>query len=136
MIAIGQAAQTALQNQAANSQSMNKWFPGNTSFTGHGNSTNSLGPGDFPCPQCNRRYRWKGSLAQHLRLECGKEPQFHCPYCPHRTKHKGNLNIHILGRHAGMPGIPVRSPMIDARVFPNPMSENVVRQNKEHLEIP
>ncbi|XP_052122602.1 longitudinals lacking protein isoform X10 [Frankliniella occidentalis] len=70
----------------------------------------SSGPGEYPCPQCNRSYRWKGSLAQHLRLECGKEPQFQCPYCPHRTKHKGNLNIHILGRHAGKPGIPVRGP--------------------------
>lgn len=70
----------------------------------------SSGPGEYPCPQCNRTYRWKGSLAQHLRLECGKEPQFQCPYCPHRTKHKGNLNIHILGRHAGKPGIPVRGP--------------------------
>ncbi|KAJ4427488.1 hypothetical protein ANN_25136 [Periplaneta americana] len=42
----------------------------------------------FECGRCGKNYRYKKSMLRHLRLECGKEPQFYCPYCPHRTKHK------------------------------------------------
>jgi len=40
----------------------------------------------FRCCNCGKVYRWKNTLYRHLRLECGKEPQFHCPYCPYRSK--------------------------------------------------
>ncbi|KAK3915468.1 Longitudinals lacking protein, isoform G [Frankliniella fusca] len=53
----------------------------------------------FPCPNCYRKFRWKGSLKTHLRLECGKEPSFFCPFCPHRSKLKGNLRKHIFNKH-------------------------------------
>ncbi|KAJ9596804.1 hypothetical protein L9F63_012185, partial [Diploptera punctata] len=51
------------------------------------------------CPQCGKSYRWKSTLDRHLRLECGKEPQFQCPYCAYRAKRKSNLEKHIVLRH-------------------------------------
>jgi hypothetical protein len=56
--------------------------------------------GCFPCDGCGSTYRHKRSLQKHIRLECGKEPQFHCPYCPTKMKQKGNLRKHISKRHA------------------------------------
>lgn len=56
--------------------------------------------GCFPCDGCGSSYRHKRSLQKHMRLECGKEPQFHCPYCPMKMKQKGNLRKHISNRHA------------------------------------
>lgn len=53
----------------------------------------------FRCCNCGKVYRWKNTLLRHLRLECGKEPQFHCPYCPYRAKRKGNLLKHVTIRH-------------------------------------
>ena len=57
-------------------------------------------PGEhYKCRTCGKLYRWKNSLYTHVRLECGKEPQFQCPYCPHRAKLKGNLQKHIKLKH-------------------------------------
>lgn len=56
-------------------------------------------PHIFHCPNCSKMYHYKSSLARHIRLECGKEPQFQCPYCPHVTKHKSSLVMHIDARH-------------------------------------
>ncbi|KAJ9593769.1 hypothetical protein L9F63_027588, partial [Diploptera punctata] len=57
-------------------------------------------PGEgFKCKNCGKLYRWKNSLYTHVRLECGKEPQFQCPYCPYRAKLKGNLQKHIKLKH-------------------------------------
>jgi DNA-directed RNA polymerase subunit RPC12/RpoP len=61
-------------------------------------STRPSGEG-FKCKNCGKLYRWKNSLYTHVRLECGKEPQFQCPYCPHRAKLKGNLQKHIKLKH-------------------------------------
>jgi DNA-directed RNA polymerase subunit RPC12/RpoP len=55
--------------------------------------------GGYSCFNCGKLYRWKNTLLRHLRLECGKEPQFYCPYCPHRAKRKGNLQKHVVRRH-------------------------------------
>ncbi|KAJ9596782.1 hypothetical protein L9F63_012163, partial [Diploptera punctata] len=49
----------------------------------------------FTCEKCGKKYKWKGSLRNHMRLECGKEPQFHCHICPHKTYQKGNLTRHM-----------------------------------------
>ncbi|KAK3915461.1 Longitudinals lacking protein, isoform G [Frankliniella fusca] len=86
------------------------------------------GPGEYPCPQCSRTYRWKDplgfvrttqrrrkcgqyfchcgkayryldSLYKHQKWECGKDPQFQCPHCPHRSKRRSNLGIHMRRRH-------------------------------------
>lgn len=55
----------------------------------------------FTCAQCGRSYKWKGSLGQHLKYECGKEPQFACvePGCSYRSKVKSNINAHIRKYH-------------------------------------
>lgn len=53
----------------------------------------------FKCPNCGNGYTHKSSLARHMRLECGKDPQFQCPHCHHRTKHKSSLLTHIENRH-------------------------------------
>ena len=36
------------------------------------------------CPNCNKHYSCKSALNRHLKLECGKEPQFKCPECTRR----------------------------------------------------
>ncbi|KAK9502420.1 hypothetical protein O3M35_011202 [Rhynocoris fuscipes] len=51
------------------------------------------------CPQCHRSYKYKRGLNQHLKFECGKDPQQFCPYCPFKTKHRNTLNKHIVIRH-------------------------------------
>ena len=58
-------------------------------------------PGAFKCPGCGKSYWYKKTMLRHLRLECGKEPQFQCPYCPHRAKQKNHLVKHIASRHKG-----------------------------------
>lgn len=50
----------------------------------------------FSCDTCGNTYKFYGNLNQHLRYECGIEPQFQCTYCPYRAKLKGNLKKHML----------------------------------------
>jgi hypothetical protein len=52
-------------------------------------------PNEHQCTKCGKVYRWKKSLSLHLRVECGKEPQFQCPVCPYKAKQKGNLKSHM-----------------------------------------
>ncbi|KAK3915460.1 Longitudinals lacking protein, isoforms A/B/D/L [Frankliniella fusca] len=56
-------------------------------------------PGQFPCPQCGKVYRWKRNLSQHCKLECGKEPELQCNLCPRRFKLKRHLKRHVLRCH-------------------------------------
>nr|CAD7589391.1 unnamed protein product [Timema genevievae] len=49
----------------------------------------------YVCPDCNKVYGWKQSLALHMRLECGKEPQFHCPHCSYKAKRNSSLKSHM-----------------------------------------
>lgn len=64
---------------------------------------NHNGPGRFECQQCGRVYRWKGSLSQHIKHECGKEPGFPCRYCSYRGRHRSHLKRHIIFVHPGSP---------------------------------
>lgn len=57
-----------------------------------------LNLGGFMCSQCGRRYRYRRGLWAHLKLECGKEPQFACTICNKRYTHKCSLKAHCL-RH-------------------------------------
>ncbi|XP_023703661.1 longitudinals lacking protein, isoforms A/B/D/L isoform X31 [Cryptotermes secundus] len=52
-------------------------------------------PPRYICEKCGKKYKWKGSLRNHMRFECGKEPQFCCHMCSHRTCQKGNLLRHL-----------------------------------------
>jgi hypothetical protein len=60
-----------------------------------GHSPQDSLPPRHMCLKCGKKYKWKGSLRNHVRLECGKEPQFYCHVCPHRTYQKGNLIRHL-----------------------------------------
>lgn len=53
----------------------------------------------FKCKNCGKSYRWKTSVYNHLRLECGKEPRLQCPHCPYRAKLNWNLQKHIRTKH-------------------------------------
>lgn len=57
----------------------------------------------FSCLKCEKFYKNKYYLSQHVRHECGKVPRHHCPYCSLRTHRKYNLNKHIRNIHKGMP---------------------------------
>lgn len=60
------------------------------------NTSNFTG---FFCPNCNRVYKYRKNLVQHLRLECGVPPQFKCPYCHYRGKTKYSLKSHMGIKH-------------------------------------
>ncbi|XP_026481460.1 zinc finger protein 425-like [Ctenocephalides felis] len=47
----------------------------------------------YVCPNCRRSYVYPNGLSQHMKFECGKEPQFACPMCPYKCHLKGNLII-------------------------------------------
>lgn len=53
----------------------------------------------FTCTPCGRKYKWKRSLTQHLRHECGKEPQQICHMCNYKTHHSYQLNRHLRSVH-------------------------------------
>ncbi|XP_069702184.1 longitudinals lacking protein, isoforms H/M/V-like isoform X37 [Periplaneta americana] len=53
----------------------------------------------FVCATCGKWYGSRHTLRRHMRLECGKDPQFQCPLCPKKTKQKYNLILHIARSH-------------------------------------
>ncbi|XP_049861389.1 longitudinals lacking protein-like isoform X1 [Schistocerca gregaria] len=59
------------------------YFSAQPQFRGNPQSAEFL---KFPCPQCGKNYAWKTNMQRHLRLECGKEPQFQCPVCPYQNR--------------------------------------------------
>lgn len=69
------------------------------SATNIGARGNASGGRNITCPTCNKCYSSQHTLRRHIRLECGKEPQFHCPYCPRKTKQRYNLMLHIARAH-------------------------------------
>lgn len=63
------------------------------------NSSSPARNSQIQCPNCQKIYGSPHTLRRHMRLECGKEPQFHCPYCPRKTKQRYNLMLHIARAH-------------------------------------
>lgn len=53
----------------------------------------------FMCTACGRMYKWKASLRNHIKNECGKEPQFKCRFCVYKTRQKGNFYRHLATIH-------------------------------------
>ncbi|XP_012345065.2 zinc finger protein 331-like [Apis florea] len=62
-------------------------------------STDGRLPKQFVCDKCGKTYKWRESLQQHRRLECGIEPRFACIFCGRRFKHKHHLKEHLKRRH-------------------------------------
>lgn len=55
----------------------------------------------YICENCGRSYTLKGSLHNHIRFECGKEPRCFCPFygCGYKCKVKGNIKNHLRQKH-------------------------------------
>jgi hypothetical protein len=54
----------------------------------------------FECKKCGRIFGTRSSLNTHVKVICGKPPQFKCDLCSHRTfKQKGNYKFHLLRVH-------------------------------------
>uniref|UniRef100_A0A1B6DRD1 BTB domain-containing protein n=1 Tax=Clastoptera arizonana TaxID=38151 RepID=A0A1B6DRD1_9HEMI len=54
----------------------------------------------YNCNGCGRLYKYKKSLALHIRMECGQVPKHCCLMCSYRTHHKTSLQHHIATNHA------------------------------------
>lgn len=49
----------------------------------------------WSCNNCSRQYKWKNSLLQHLRNECGIPPKYFCERnCGYKTNVNSNLKRH------------------------------------------
>lgn len=55
--------------------------------------------GLYECEMCLRKYKTKTGIRQHMKYECGKEPQFPCPRCSYKAKYKGHLKRHMFSVH-------------------------------------
>lgn len=56
--------------------------------------------GEFYCPNnCGRKYKYKYSLHNHLKYECGVEKKFKCSECGRAFTQKGNLKTHLITVH-------------------------------------
>ncbi|KAG8259218.1 hypothetical protein J6590_014688 [Homalodisca vitripennis] len=51
------------------------------------------------CPQCGKGYQSRNNLQRHVRVECGKDPQFACPSCNHRFWYRSKLRNHLIIVH-------------------------------------
>nr|CAD7194027.1 unnamed protein product [Timema douglasi] len=52
--------------------------------------------GEYYCPNCGKKYSWKGNLQRHMNKECGKAPELKCPYCPYATTRSDTLTLKSL----------------------------------------
>lgn len=90
-------------------------FPGSvangSAYGGNNSAENSFASGGLDdsfgrsgekveeCSRCGRRYKLKSSLRNHIKWECGKEPQFQCPFCSYRAKQKMHVVRHVERMH-------------------------------------
>lgn len=51
------------------------------------------------CPNCGKFYKWYSSLKNHLRLECGKDPQYFCQLCKYSTHYPQDYKKHMIRVH-------------------------------------
>lgn len=63
------------------------------------NGEDGLGFGPYQCIECGKRYSYQSTLRRHIKLECGKSPQFHCIHCSYKTKRKCDLMRHFITKH-------------------------------------
>ncbi|CAG9760678.1 unnamed protein product [Ceutorhynchus assimilis] len=55
---------------------------------------------EFTCPNCLKTYNAKRNLQRHLRVECGKEPQYSCKFCEYKNYRRNELLNHMKKRHS------------------------------------
>lgn len=53
----------------------------------------------FICHLCGKSYVWKVSLTRHIRMECGKPPQFRCQYCEKLFTQRSSCQRHFKKQH-------------------------------------
>ncbi|KAJ9596805.1 hypothetical protein L9F63_012186, partial [Diploptera punctata] len=70
-----------------------------TSIPQHDEPSDNSSLTSFVCDTCGKWYGSRHTLRRHLRLECGKDPQYQCPFCPKKTKQKYNIFLHISRAH-------------------------------------
>jgi len=52
------------------------------------------------CPNdCGRKYKYKPSLFQHLKFECGVPRKFHCEICYRAFAQKISFRKHMMNKH-------------------------------------
>uniref|UniRef100_A0A8D8YL85 Longitudinals lacking protein, isoforms A/B/D/L n=1 Tax=Cacopsylla melanoneura TaxID=428564 RepID=A0A8D8YL85_9HEMI len=55
--------------------------------------------GPITCTKCGSQYKTRKSLRAHIRIQCGKEPNFHCPLCEKKTYQKIHIEVHMSRVH-------------------------------------
>ncbi|KAL1451425.1 hypothetical protein WDU94_005804 [Cyamophila willieti] len=60
---------------------------------------NAPSNGPITCTKCGSRYKTRKSLRAHIRIQCGKEPNFHCPLCEKKTYQKIHIEVHMSHVH-------------------------------------
>lgn len=55
----------------------------------------------YTCPNnnCQRNYKTKPGLYNHLKYECNIPPKYHCNICNKKFKQPGNFKIHMKSLH-------------------------------------
>jgi len=53
----------------------------------------------FMCNNCGRKYKYKRSLYNHQKYECGVQPKFSCNICFKQFAYRGTLRKHLVLIH-------------------------------------
>ncbi|KAK7573702.1 hypothetical protein V9T40_010893 [Parthenolecanium corni] len=51
--------------------------------------------GMHACPICNKLFKYKGNMKEHLKIQCGKKKPFRCNICFKDFSYKQNLKTHM-----------------------------------------
>lgn len=65
----------------------------------------------FKCKRCEKLFKVKASIVNHLRNICTQDPRYGCEYCPYRARSGVSLRVHY-GRYHSTPLTRVRSNII------------------------
>lgn len=49
----------------------------------------------FACPNCNSKFKYKGNLSEHMKVQCGKKKSFQCHICQKEFAYKQNMKTHL-----------------------------------------